>query len=147
MNTDFRPQIGIYAFRDPITKRVMYVGQSIDIEYRLRSHSRVYRHSRLSGWLGGLKQAGLKCETEILERCESELDLDIAEKKWIRRFKATGEAELNVSVGGSTRAASKVLNSNPDDWWQLASKIRDARSLLLEINEDALNLASPRHYD
>src|SRR5437762_14157204 len=114
MKNDFRPQIGIYAFRDPISKRVMYVGQSIDIEYRLRTHSRVYRHSRLSEWLGRLKQADLKCETEILERCESGLSLDVAEKKWIRHFKATGEAELNISVGGTTRAASKVLNSNPD---------------------------------
>jgi hypothetical protein len=71
----------------------------------------------------------------------------LKKKKWIRHFKATGEAELNISVGGATRAAAKVLNSNPDDWWQLASKVRDARILLLEISEDTLHLASTKHFD
>ena len=145
MSSDFHPQIGIYAFRHPITQRVMYVGQSIDTDYRVRTHNRAYRHSRLSEWIMELKRAGLEPKTEVLEAFESTLPLHDAEKKWIYFYKVKGEAELNISVGGSTRAPSKILNSSRDDWWQLASKVRDARALLKEINEDALHISSTKH--
>jgi len=55
--------------------------------------------------LAQLQRQGLEPERRILEQC-AEIELDAAEKKWIRHYKVRGEAELNISVGGETRSAS-----------------------------------------
>src|SRR5437867_5067913 len=148
MNQMFQPTLGIYALGDPTTDRVMYVGQSIDTDYRFRTHrTQIHSNRKLGEWLGDLKRHGFEPKQQILERCRSDTELDAAEKKWIRHYKALGQAELNISVGGSTRSTSKVLNTNPDDWWQFAMKVRDAHSLLLEIQGDSLQLSSVKHFD
>ena len=143
----FKPKIGIYALCNPETDRVMYVGQSIDLDYRSRTHwTTIHGNPRWGTWMAKLSRLGLEPKVLTLEQC-SDADLNAAEKKWVRYFKGRGEAELNVSVGGETRISSKLLNTHPDDWCQFALKVRDAYRLLLEIQEQALQLTSVKNYD
>ena len=93
-----------------------------------------------------LERQRLEPERRTLEQC-TETELDAAEQKWIRYYKVRGEAELNISVGGETRSASKLLNIHPDDWLQFASQVRDAYGLLLDVQEASLQLSSVKNYD
>src|SRR5207247_9439398 len=117
----------IYALCDPRTDRVMYVGRSIDTDYRFRTHrTRIHGNRKLAQWIGILIREGLEPKQQILEQCHSETELDDAEKKWIRKFTVLGQPEFNISIGGNVRVAGKVHNSHPDDWFQFFRKMRDA---------------------
>jgi hypothetical protein len=150
MRQEFKPTIGIYALSDPVTGRVMYVGQSIDIEFRFRQHCKQTGFAgnlKKSEWVAGLFRQGLKPKSEVLEECASTTELDLAEKKWIRHFKARGEAELNMSGGGSTRASTVGSNVQREEWFQFALKLRETRSLLSQVAGDSLKVASVKHFD
>jgi hypothetical protein len=144
------PKKGIYALADPIAHRVMYVGQSMDIDFRYRQHCGAdWSSSNLqkSEWLGRLRRQNLEPELIELEECDSFFELDAAEKKWIREYKVRGEAELNIASGGISRSASRSMNVNREEWFQLARKVRDVRELLLDVANDAGRMASAKHMD
>jgi len=147
---DFKPTIGIYALADPDSRRVMYVGQSVDIDYRYRQHCDYYlndRSLRKSSWIDDLRRAGKKPHLHVLETLDSEFRLDDAERKWIRHFKAHGEAELNIASGGRSLAASAVQNAAREEWFQFAHKVREAHRLLTEVRNAAGRMASAKHCD
>jgi len=83
----------------------------------------------------------------VLEVVESESKLDEAERKWIHKYKARGEAELNISSGGRNPAISSVLNTPREEWFQFARKVRIARSLLSELASSAGHMVSVKHCD
>jgi hypothetical protein len=73
--------------------------------------------------------------------------MNAAEKELIREHKARGEAELNVSSGGASRSAERVLNTNHEEWFQFADKYSMARELLLSIANDSGRMAAVQHLD
>ena len=150
MRQEFKRQCGIYALLDPVTRRVMYVGKAEDIERRFRQHrdgNTFAGNVQKREWVVRLFHQDLKPECKVLQECESVADLDSAEKIWIHRYKAEGQAELNRSGGGSTRASTRGSNMQREDWFQLVSNLRDTRSLLLEVAADSLKLTSPKRYE
>lgn len=150
MRQEFKRKCGIYALIDPVTDRVMYVGQAEDIEKRFRQHcdgNTFAGNVQKREWVVGLFHQGRKPECKVLEYCESVGDLDSAEKRWIHHYKADGQAELNRSVGGSTRASTKGSNMQREDWFQLVCNLRETLSLLREVATDSLKLTSPKRYD
>jgi hypothetical protein len=146
--TSFKALCGIYALADPRTGRIMYVGQSIDIDKRYRSHLDIDRYEpniAKRRWLRELARLNLKPSLIVLEECAF-AELDEAERRTISSLKASGLAELNLTPGGSTdRSVSRLGNSHPDDWFQLGLKVKRARGLILSIIEDSAKLGGKSH--
>lgn len=150
VKTEFNPIRGVYALSDPKTGRVMYIGKSVDIDFRYRQHVSMYAEDnnlKKTEWLSGLLRQGLKPNLEILRTCQSQAELNIAEKELIREYKVRGEAELNVSLGGNSRSADSVLNAHHEEWFQFADKVSTARGLLICIANDAGRMVSVQHLD
>lgn len=134
--TAFRPTVGVYALVDPQNDRVMYVGQSLDIDYRFRQHLSLKRCD-LGGkkyeWVHRLKTKGLLPRLVVLERC-SAADLNRVEREKIHHFLAIGECELNrESYGLGNGSVVKSAGASRDDWFQLSRKYMIAVRLLNEI--------------
>jgi hypothetical protein len=133
---------GVYALIDPRTSVVMYVGQSINIGVRYRQHCDPEQWAgnfpKMS-WINELSREGLLPSIEVIERCDWP-ESDTAEKEAIRRFKADGQCELNITIGGGGRAISKTANTSKDDWIQLGRKIKLAREILCEAQRDAWHM-------
>jgi hypothetical protein len=146
--TSFKAIRGIYALVDPRTDRIMYVGQSIDIDKRYRSHLDTDRYEPnvpKRRWIKELTKAGMKPQLIVLEECGF-AELDEAERRILSSLKAEGSAELNLAPGGAgNRSVSKLSNSHPDDWFQLGLKVKRARGLILSIIEDSARLGGKSH--
>jgi hypothetical protein len=150
MKSEYQPVRGVYALSDPTTGRVRYIGKSVDTDFRYRQHVSMYANDnnlKKMEWLSGLLRQGLKPNLKILRICQSQIEMNTAEKELIREFKAQGEAELNVSPGGSSRSADRVLNTHFEEWFQFADNISTTRDLLINIANDAGRMASVRHLD
>ena len=146
----FQPVIGIYALSHPDTGRVMYVGKSVDVDFRYRQHCDLFSSGlnlKKQEWIEELRREGKKPKLVVLEKVESALKLNEAERRWIHNYKARGEAEINISSGGSNPAISPVLNAPREEWFQFAWKVRSARSLLLDLASSAGRMASAKHCD
>lgn len=140
----FRPASGVYALVDPRTNRVMYVGQSIDAEYRFRQHCNPegFDGNRAkSQWIDGLRRAGLAPRLVILREALGP-DSDDAERELIAEYRGRGEAELNRADGGlAARSTSRGKLAHLDDWFQLGIKVKRAREAILEASRAALGVA------
>ncbi len=146
----FQPVMGIYALAHPDTGRVMYVGKSADVDFRYRQHCDLFSSGlnlKKQEWIEELRREDKKPKLVVLEKVKSALKLDEAERKWIHKYKARGEAEINISSGGSNPAISSVLNAPREEWFQFAWKIRSARLLLSELASSAGRMASAKHCD
>lgn len=145
----YKPKMGVYGLVDPRTGRTMYVGQSVDIERRYRQHidpRGACSNLHFRRWAGELRRLGLEPRLTVLHECDWP-ELDRIERETIRQFRAKGEADLNISTGGRSRTASKCLNTNPDDWLQLANQINLASDLIYEIANAAGRMAGVRYGD
>jgi hypothetical protein len=150
MASDFEKVRGVYALSDPVTGRVMYIGKSVDIDFRFRQHISMYaddNNLRKTEWLSRLLRKGLEPTLEVLRTCQTQSEMNAAEEELIREHKARGEAELDISRGGASRAADRVLNTNHEEWFQFAEKYRAARELLLTVANDSGRMASVEHLD
>jgi hypothetical protein len=137
---------GIYALIDPRTDRVMYVGQSVDIDYRFRQHLHAWRNDsnrKKIRWIGELQKLGMVPLLRILEERPFQ-GCDEAETRWIRHFKVLGQCEFNRAPGGSIRRPSKLLNGHPDDWFQVGLKVKRVQALLSELRVETYALAGKR---
>lgn len=150
MPSDFEKVRGVYALSDPETGRVMYIGKSVDIDFRYRQHISMYaddNNLRKAEWLSRLLRKGLEPTLTVLRRCQTESEMSAAERELIRQHKALGEAELNISSGGASRSSDRVLNTNHEEWFQFADTYGAARELLLIVAKDAGRMASVQHLD
>jgi len=150
MPSDFEKVRGVYALSDPETGRVMYIGKSVDIDFRYRQHISMYaddNNLRKAEWLSCLLRKGLEPTLTVLRRCQTESEMSAAERELIRQHKALGEAELNISNGGASRSSDRVLNTNHEEWFQFADTYGAARELLLIVAKDAGRMASVQHLD
>jgi hypothetical protein len=138
----FQPVAGVYALIDPRTGRVMYIGQSIDIDYRYRQHCTNLRdiNREKVEWIWDLGKRALRPQLKVLAECTWP-ESDEVESRLIREYKAKGQCELNKIIGGPDRKPNKFLTAHQDDWFHLARKIKYARDLLMEIQQDVFRLA------
>jgi hypothetical protein len=129
----------------------MYVGQSVDIEYRYRQHCRPREfrdpNRAKAAWVMELAEVGLAPKLLVVVDCGTDKatgispEMDEAEVSTIRAYKVLGEAEFNVSPGGRAVASARSANTHPDDWHQLYLEIKRARAALFEIAQEAGRLA------
>lgn len=96
-NTSIYKKSGIYALIDPRTLLVRYVGRSVNIGSRFNSHKSSKGNLPVNRWCAKLKRLGLKPKIEILEIHSKPEKI---EKKWIKHYRATGQADLNLHDGG-----------------------------------------------
>lgn len=130
INNDILKHVsGIYMLRNTITDE-KYIGQSVDILRRVRSHHYCDYNNPYTSWYNSklyhaFRKYGIEnFEISILEECDS-TDLDEKEKYWISHYK-TVENGYNVGVGG------KVLSENINS--EEAKKKRIASFLANEKN-------------
>jgi len=102
----------IYAFIDPRTNTIRYIGQTTYAkpEQRLAAHlapSMLKKHSYLSRWLKGLVDAGLKPEMVLIDAALDQAELDRLEIEHIARYRAEGFRLVNMSAGGGGRFGSR----------------------------------------
>jgi hypothetical protein len=147
----FQAVSGVYALIDPRSGRVMYVGQSIDIDFRYRQHCDPFVTTsdcnlRKRHWIDELRKSDLTPTLVILERCEYP-DSDEIERHYIRDFRAQGQCEFNIADGGRNCRAVGVNQGHRDDWFQLGLKIKRADALLWEIAQDLCRLSGARLAD
>lgn len=122
----------IYALVCPLTLEVKYVGQTIDLEQRVRgrTHSLNKCHAPLTEWLrtlGYLKPYKVILERGVNRRVELPLShgqksggrsgsvwlSSCLETKWIKRFSRT---ILNVNRNGVIEASLLLVNPSPLPW-------------------------------
>ena len=94
----------IYVLKNPISRRIVYVGQTINsLDVRLKGHysDALSNKSRLvCTWIKSLFDRGL--EPIIEEVCQCDIkDLDKLEKFYIQRYRDLGVELLNLTNGGS----------------------------------------------
>ena len=65
-------KIFIYVLTDPRDGAVKYVGKTINLKSRMKSHQSGIGKFRLGAWLGRLKEKGLCCQYRVLEEHEGE---------------------------------------------------------------------------
>lgn len=145
--TGFKATSGVYALVDPRSGRVMYVGQSLDIDYRYRQHvnPRVYSGNvEKDRWIAGLRATNLRPRLVVLSECDWP-ESDDVEKQFIKNYKTNGQCELNLAAGGQqSRAVSKLANSHKDDWFQLGRKLKTVHDLVVEAVSEVGDLAGPK---
>lgn len=102
----------IYSLRCPLQGRVRYVGQSIDLEYRLKQHISEALCSKPDSskclWIKSVLAAGLQIEQDILEVCDYE-HIQEREAYWIEYFGR--ENLLNENSGGATGPIVRIDNA------------------------------------
>lgn len=94
---------GIYALRDCATNRVRYVGSSAHCFHRWKAHQKVGGHvgstsPRWAAWLRELSNQGLCIEGLILQVLEDGANVKAAEQRWIKHYRALGQADLNENL-------------------------------------------------
>lgn len=152
MNTeDYEPKAGIYALCTPETGRVMYIGQSIDIDRRFREHLGNYEENNLEKrqWLGELKARGEKPLLKVLVTL-SPYDyhaLNSEEARLIHEHRARGEAELNKTGGGANRSVNRLARTSKDDWITFAKTLYHLRESILTAADQAGQLAGAEGMD
>lgn len=126
----------VYAFRDPDTKAVRYVGVTSNLKIRTRQHLRRSNHdAKVSEWIGDLEALGKRPVIEILEHCDADAALS-SEKKWIKRLLSEGNSLLNKQIHSKddpdyTRTdwenehPRKSINLSPEQWAALDAIARD----------------------
>lgn len=126
-------RIVIYALIDPRTEQVRYVGQTVDLGTRTRTHfdiRHVGHNLELYQWVYDLHQRGLQPRVEVLEECRDTGQADLQERFWIRKHLCEGCRLLNICDGGSGPVKTKALHVSKAEWLQAAREIKDARRLV-----------------
>lgn len=92
----------IYALTDPSTDEVRYVGQTTKtLDERVKAHISSSRRPRfyVHSWI-----ASLRCRPGhfVIEECDSQTELDEAERFWISWYRRRGGRLTNLTVGGQS---------------------------------------------
>lgn len=94
--------VTIYALRDPRTKEIRYVGKTIDVESRIRSHRWEKQSSKLHtykiNWLRTLKSEPI---FDVLQQVPYS-KWEKAERYWIAKLRKKGCRLTNFADGGQT---------------------------------------------
>lgn len=148
--TDFRPTGGVYGLIDPRSGRMMYVGQSIDIDYRYRQHCNIVcfdGNLEKHHWIADLRRCELSPTLVILRECAWP-ESDDVEKQLISRYRLEGQCELNIAPGGMyNRSSRKADNAHPDDKFQLLVLLNNIERLITESTRYAGRIGGAKYMD
>ena len=98
--------IGIYKITSPSKK--VYIGQSINIEYRIESYKKLIRCKNQPKLYNSLKKYGVEKHVfEVLCECEME-ELNDKERYYQDLYSAIGESGLNCLLTKSTDRSGKM---------------------------------------
>lgn len=126
----------IYGLKDPIDDRYRYVGQTHDIDRRLRQHIESTGQDRNLDkhlWIRHLKESGKAPVLEVLECCDV-LDADAREIYWINRLRGEEHPLLNQASGGTgRRMTSKLKATEKHDWIRLGYTTKNVHDGLVEM--------------
>lgn len=109
-------KVFIYCLKDPETKEIRYVGQTVkNLKYRLSSHiydcARIRNHR--TNWINSLLKKNLKPEIELIEEC-NEINYQDREKYWIDHLKKCGINLTNGTLGGEGCLGRKLSKQHID---------------------------------
>lgn len=121
----------IYVLKDPADGWFRYVGQTNDLELRLKQHLTdrlAHGNYAKQRWLEDLKQRGATPDVEVLQRCHCQKEADEAEREHIRRLIDQGHPLFNHTDGGlGNRSASRIRSARLADWIELCYLFKCAR--------------------
>lgn len=89
-------EVRIYALLHPVTKEVVYVGQTGNLTKRLYSHLHRAGNPRLRAWIRSLQAEGMQPEAVIIDCC-SKARADKVERAWIWRLSQRAEL-FNIAI-------------------------------------------------
>ena len=89
----------IYCLRHPVTREVRYIGKTVDLKIRKKSHHQLGK-TRCDNWKRSLLAEGLWPDTEVLETVPIGANWVEREQHWIAHFKAQGASLTNLTAGG-----------------------------------------------
>lgn len=147
--------IAVYALVDPTTKRVKYVGASVDVEARIAAHI-AGNGGSTAGWVGSLGTAGPI--PVILQEVSADLLLS-AERTWIQMFSRFG-ALINCvkteDLGPSVRreilvekdvadalCARAIATETPEDS-MYALALKAGAKALIRAHEEIVSMEAAR---
>jgi len=90
----------IYRLLDPRDRQVKYIGKTVNLAWRGKSHRSPYGESHCARWLRCLRKLGLHAEMEIIETVEAGGDWAARERHWIAYYRSQGVDLCNMSAGG-----------------------------------------------
>jgi GIY-YIG catalytic domain len=89
----------VYVIIHPITKQIVYVGQTGNFKKRQMAHIksgfRGAKYNPIRKWLFDLRQQGLTPEFKAVEHCDDEESSLEAETKWVYHYRRLGAELLN----------------------------------------------------
>jgi len=112
------PWVRIYAFFDPETEAVRYVGKTTRyLGQRIADHVRSAKRGKrlpISMWLRGQLMRGNGICTKLLENVPSGVDWQERERFWIKHFRSSGANLLNLTDGGEGLHGHKFSQTHKD---------------------------------
>lgn len=103
-------KIGIYLIKNKLTNQC-YVGQSIDVEERIKAHTRNHNDRKHYYLYEAIRKYGIdNFEFSIIEECKKE-ELDEKEMYWIEYYDAYNNG-YNMTLGGKGCKGSKSNQKN-----------------------------------
>lgn len=104
----------VYGLKADPESPVKYIGKSVQPTVRLADHLSSRAAKRVRAWMDTLP-----CEPTlvILEKCDSESEALLAEKKWIAHYRADGYELLN-------RATARPESPRLPQWTGFGSRVR-----------------------
>lgn len=90
-------KVFIYGLVCPVENRVMYVGKTVNVEKRFKTHVSGSSSTSVKTWVEYLKTEGLRPEVKILDECDLS-EWENREKHWISTFGLSNL--LNKHEGG-----------------------------------------------
>ena len=94
--------IYIYSLKDPRDYQIKYIGKTIDVNRRLKEHTKPYNlktNSLKNNWLKHIIGLGLYPIMEVLEKCDKS-NWEERERYWICYYKELGFELKNMTNGG-----------------------------------------------
>lgn len=87
-------KVTIYSISHPVTKKIFYVGQTLDLSKRIIGHKYDSCSNALYSFMKELKEQKINPVFNILEECEVKYKFE-RELFWINKFSSEGYSLLN----------------------------------------------------
>ena len=89
----------VYTITCPIHNKVIYVGATLKPKRRMSQHLRGSNNSPVGEYEKGLASMGMKVRFDVIRKCR-DLNMNVIEKKMIRKYRKINPELLNSGGGG-----------------------------------------------
>ncbi len=121
-----KPTCGVYGLFDPRDGHCVYVGQSVNVERRIKQHleSQAVAHvvTPIREWARKVRAAGAEPEGRVFAEAHWS-ELNDLEERYVREFKSRGQAGLNTSLTGRG-STNRIGRLSRDGWVSLFERGR-----------------------